>query len=220
MKTVLQTKRTRAMTLLEILVVLAVLTVLVAILMMRTRMNRELALRMRCANNLKQISLGCRIWGSDNNGKFPPFVSATNGGSMEYTTGLNAWRHFQAISDVIKNPKLVICPADTDRITATNFTSLNNSNISYFFGVDAVETNARMFLSGDRNITNGTRVKNGILELTTNTPASWTREMHKKVGNIALADGSVQQLSIAGLRTAVTNTGFATNRLQMPVLTP
>jgi hypothetical protein len=44
--------------------------------------------------------------------------------------------------------------------------------------------------------------------------------VHKKAGNILLSDGSVQQLSITGLRAAIENTGLATNRLQMPVLEP
>ena len=44
--------------------------------------------------------------------------------------------------------------------------------------------------------------------------------MHNKVGNIGLADGSVQELSISGLQNTVANTGFATNLLQMPILSP
>jgi len=54
-----------------------------------------------------------------------------------------------------------------------------------------------LILSGDHNITNGTPVRNGLLELTTGNPAGWTAEMHNKVGNIGLADGSVQPVSIA-----------------------
>jgi len=73
-----------------------------------------------------------------------------------------------------------------------------------------------MFLSGDRNITNGTAIKNGILELTTNQPAGWPPELHVVQGNIAVADGRVQQLSSSRLREAIGLTGAATNRLAMP----
>jgi hypothetical protein len=142
---------------------------------------------------------------------------------MEFTTGLNAWRHFQIMSNELSTPKVLFCPAETDRtrFIATNFTWLNNSNLSFFVSVDASnETYPQTILSGDHNITNGIAVKNGLLELTTNQLAGWTSEMHDKVGNVGLADGSVQQVSITGLRTTVENTGLATNRLQMPILNP
>jgi prepilin-type processing-associated H-X9-DG protein len=44
--------------------------------------------------------------------------------------------------------------------------------------------------------------------------------VHNKAGNILMADGSVQQVSIGGLHITVANTGLATNRLQMPILSP
>jgi competence protein ComGC len=211
----------RAMTLLEILVVCAVLAVLAAVLLPEMlRPAKGYPYRIQCVNNLKQVAIACRVWEGDNNDKYPPMVSATNGGSMEYTTGLNVFRHFQVMSNELSTPKVIICPQDSARILAADFTWLNNSNISFFFGIEASETNPAALLSGDRNITNGTVIKNAMLDLTTNRPSGWTSEIHKGVGNIALSDGSVQQVSIIGLRHTVANTGFATNRLQMPVLTP
>lgn len=206
------------MSLLEILVVLAVLTVL-AIIFLPTPHGEARAPRIQCVNNLKQVGLAYRVWEGDHGDKYPMFESVTNGGSMEFITGTNAWRHFQVMSNELSTPKVLICPAD-DRSGATNFTWLNNSNLSFFVGIDATETNPAAMLSGDRNITNGTPIKNGLLELTAAKRAAWTSAIHKSVGNIALSDGSVQQVSVAGLQTTVANTGFATNRLQMPVLTP
>ena len=139
---------------------------------------------------------------------------------MDFMTGPNVWRTFQVMSNELSTPKVVICPADEQRFFATNFTDFNNSNVSFFYGVDATETNPAMFLTGDRNITNGVRIRNGVLTLTTNELAGWTSDLHNKVGNICLADGSVQQLSIANLQTSIANTGVETNRLQMPILTP
>ena len=140
---------------------------------------------------------------------------------MEFTTGPNVWRHFQVMSNELSTPKVLTCPSDRPGMSATNFTFMNNSNVSFFVGVAATETNPAALLAGDRNITNTTPVKNGILNLTTaNNTAGWTAEMHGRVGNIILSDGSVQQVNISGLRAAVQNTGFTSNRLQMPILTP
>jgi prepilin-type processing-associated H-X9-DG protein len=141
---------------------------------------------------------------------------------MDFVTGPNAFRHFQVLSNQLSTPLILICPAESDRVryAATNFINFCNSNISYFVGVDANDSNPQMILYGDHNITNGTPVKNGLLELTTNRLAGWTSETHNKVGNVALADGSVQQLSIVGLQNTIANTGLATNRLQMPILGP
>jgi hypothetical protein len=141
---------------------------------------------------------------------------------MEYTTGPNAWKNYQVMSNELSTPKVLMCPAETDphRFLATNFTYLNNSNLSFFVGVDANETVTNAILSGDRNITNGMPLKNALLELTTNRPSGWNSEMHGAKGNLVLVDSSVLQISSSGLQMTVANSGFATNRLQIPVLGP
>ena len=90
---------------------------------------------------------------------------------------------------------------------------LSNSNLSYFIGLDAQDTNPQMFLIGDRNLTNGPLPPNRILTLNTNFPVGWTRELHRYRGNIGLADGSVQQFSGSALSTACQS---STNRLAFP----
>ena len=141
---------------------------------------------------------------------------------MEFVTGMNAFCHFQVMSNELSTPKVLVCPADSgwQEKFATNFTAFSNSNISFFVGIVPNETNANLILSGDRNITNGTPIRNGLLRLTTNTLAGWTSDMHNRVGNIGLADGSVQQDSMTGLQNQIADTGVATNLVQMPVLDP
>ncbi|HLP77984.1 MAG TPA: hypothetical protein VK327_13830 [Candidatus Paceibacterota bacterium] len=144
-------------------------------------------------------------------------VPTNQGGSMELVLAGDVVSTFRVMSNELSTPRLLVCPADAKRNPATNFSNdLTRTKISYFVGVEASETNANMLLFGDRNITNGTRLHGGLLELTTNHLSGWTGEIHQNSGNIALADGSVQQVSTPGLRTVVENTGIATNRLAVP----
>ena len=78
------------------------------------------------------------------------------------------------------------------------------------------ETNVLAFLSGDRNITNRFRLRNGTLLLTTNQTVGWTKQIHTNQGNICFADGSVQQFTSAGLQQALQGSGLVTNRLAIP----
>ena len=221
----LSKKQNHAITLLEILVIMAVAAVLAAVFFWHRQPEAQAtarATRIQCVNNLKQIGLAYRLWAGDHGEKYPMELFETNGGTIDFIAGPNAYRHFQVISNQLSTPNFFFCPDESDRsrTVGTNINLLRNANISYFVGVDASQSNVQMILSGDRNITNGTVVKNGMLALTPASPGGWTSEMHNKVGNILLADGSVQQLSLSGLQTAVENTGLATNRLQMPALGP
>jgi len=100
----------------------------------------------------------------------------------------------------------------------------NNFKISYFIGVDASDAYPQMMLAGDRNIYGnapGVTVlpatypnsgygngPNTAIALGTNfqgnvvTPC-WTDNMHQKNGNVLITDGSVQQLSEAGMTNHV-----------------
>jgi len=222
MKTSSCKNRQRGFTLVELLVIMAVITILACMLLPAGSRDRARPHRIQCVNNLKQIGEADRVWEGGHGDKYPFNISKTNGGTIEFTAGAGEFRHFQVMSNELSTPKILICSAESDRMRrfAANFAAFGNSNLSYFIGLDVTETDPQGVLCGDRNLTNGTPIRNGILELTKNTPAGWTAELHNKVGNVLLSDGSVQQLSITGLRSAVANTGTFTNRLQMPILNP
>src|ERR1017187_3444908 len=206
----------RAFSLFELLVVIAVLMLLAAIMLpILTRPRRTS--RVGCTNNLKEVGLAFKMWAGDNGDKYPMQVSVTTDGAMEPATNGIVFPVFQVMSNEINNPRVVICPEDTQRTPATDFTAgFSNTNISYFVGLDADETRPAMFLAGDRNLTNGTPVRHAILELTTKRVAVWTHEMHITYGNILLTDGSVQQVTASNLNFLLQHSGVATNRLLMP----
>jgi competence protein ComGC len=205
-----------AFTLKEVLVLIVIVAVIAFFLLPAFYTPRTPAPRIACVNNLKQVGLAFRVWAADHSDQFPMEISTNAGGTRELASGPNAFVHFLAISNELSTPKILLCPADSKRKSAANFAELWNDNISYFVGLDALMTNAQMLLSGDRNITNGWRIKKGVLELTTNQTSGWTPELHVGQGNIGLSDGSVQQVTSSRLREAIKQTGLATNRLAIP----
>jgi prepilin-type N-terminal cleavage/methylation domain-containing protein len=65
-------KRKNGFTLIELLVVIAIISLLVSILVPSLQKAKELAKRVSCLSNLKQIGIGMHIYADDNDGS-PPF---------------------------------------------------------------------------------------------------------------------------------------------------
>jgi len=225
MKPRFSNQQTTALTRVEVMTVIIVLVILVVVLSRVLHFSysdqrdiRSEVQRINCISNLKQIGLAFRLWEGDHNDKYPMQISVTNGGAMELVAAGNVAACFQVMSNELSTPKILLCPADTRRIWATNFSAdFDNSHISYFVGLDVTnDTNPQMFLSGDDNFAiGGVPVKSGVLQLLANTPVTWTKARHKFVGYIGMADGSVQQVTTDGLQKALQQAG-ATNRLVIP----
>jgi hypothetical protein len=80
------------------------------------------------------------------------------------------------MSNELYTPKILVCPADKQRVAAVRFTpQLNNGNLSYFVGIDAEETEPNRFLAGDRNILGGILVGTNLLEFRGTNGVSWGR---------------------------------------------
>src|SRR5215831_6216433 len=89
---------TKASTLIEVLVVIAVIGILLLIAVPTHDRRPTRAPAAQCSNNLRQIGLGLRLFAADHGDQFPPRVSITNGGSMEFVGRDSPATHFQTLS--------------------------------------------------------------------------------------------------------------------------
>lgn len=219
------------MTLFEAILVLFIIALLAVILLPPLISQHPHNHRVNCVNNLKQVGLAFLIWSGDNGNKYPMGVSVTSGGTMELMNTPDAWKVFQVMSNELSTPKILFCPEDSLRgSAATNWTDELKTKISYFAGLDATETNSFAFLAGDGNfILDDVPANHDLVNVTANASLKWdtTRHRDKTVqgwfnksktawGNIVLGDCSVQSLSQVGLKNAIAQTGFVTNRLAIP----
>lgn len=202
------------------LLVIAVIIISLVIFPMLAAADRS-AQQLNCLSNLKQISLAIRIWDGDDDTNTP--AAAMNEMRTELLVKGNVAGWFQAASNILYTPKILICPADIDHsVAATNFQDdFNNSHISYFVSPDANEMYPLTILSGDDNLAiSNIPVKSGLLYLATNAPVAWTAARHRHSGNIAFADGSETEVSDSRLQQslvlATNGTPFTTNRLVIP----
>src|SRR5438132_6623516 len=152
---------TSAFTLLELLCVIAIIAILAALLLPALVKVRDRAKRIQCVSQLRQAGLAFHSFAHDHNGRFPMQVSVNSGGSLElvqtaYKLNSNfyfGFRHFQALSNELVTPKVLLCPTDT-RLPAARFEAFKNENLSYFVGANADLGRPDSILAGDRNITN------------------------------------------------------------------
>jgi len=183
-----------AFTRVELLVVLLVLALLSLVSLGIYKSYLELRKSPVCVNNLKELGVAVKM-NTGNSFRFHMQQSMGNGGTKEFTTGLDTFRHFQALSNIVTNPKLLVCPSDA-RVPAASFQSLANSNVSYFIGLKGDETKLDAILAGDRLFSGNVPQTNGVLVAGTNGAFKWSASYHRNYklqtrGNVLMSSGSV-----------------------------
>ena len=201
-------------TLIELLVVIAIIGILAGLLLPVLARSKAKAKSIQCLSNLKQVSLGLRIWADERGHRYPWQVDEAQGGAK----GIGAaWRHFIVLSNELKTAEVLHCPADKVQDIARGFSnedddfgSEEDEVLSYFAGTDAADTSPLTLLTGDRSLVgqdNRSCGSAGIsspmlthLDINGTPQPTWETSLHSKSGNIALADGSAHQVAQAALR--------------------
>ncbi len=191
----------RGFTLIELLVVIAIIGILAGLLLPALARARERAKRIQCASQMRQVSLGVRMWADDNDGRTPWTVDVANGGTRSVA---ETAAHFRVLSNEVPNSRVFICPSDSPKSPSSTVNVMLNSSISFFVGVDAMESRPMSLIIGDRNIVDsagkapakencGTaNVTATALRASAASTYRWSAEIHNGYGNLGLADGSVQ----------------------------
>ncbi len=216
MKIKLAPHHSRALTFVEVIVGVVVLLGLLVLILPYFAQCHSRATRIVCVCNLKEVGLGFRTWAGDHGELYPMKFYTNRAGGPRWLASGDLFRYFQVLSNSVKSLTNLVCPDDKQVRSATNFAGdFGPQTISYFAALQADESDPNMFLAGDRNITNGLPILGGLLRLDTNRVAGWIHKIHHGAGNIAITDGSVQQLKSSGLNTAVLHSGV-TNWLLFP----
>jgi type II secretory pathway pseudopilin PulG len=197
-----QWARDAGLTRIECLVVLGVLGLISFFLLlpMSYGKSKARAQRINCVNNLKNIGLITRQFATEHGEEFPWQIPSSKGGAQEAAATGNLVPIFQLLTNglVAKN---LNCASDAQHSRTSDMSTITASNISYFICTEAREDEPFDLMTGDRNIT-GAAVVNRIMSLPlSKTAAGWDRKLHNAVGNIGLADGSVQQTTPASLNS-------------------
>jgi competence protein ComGC len=203
-----------AFSLTELLVIVAVLALLAGLLLPALK-KAKVRGGPSCVSYLKQVGLAFQMWSSDNDDKSLMQGFTNLHGNLDSLGANSAFCYFQMMSNELSAPVTVICPVD-NRMRATNFANLRNDNVSYFVGVDANEDRPQMFLAGDRNLTiSNVQLSPSLVTIKSTDSVGWSDKIHRGQGNVAVADGSVQQYTSSALQQA-TRAGTNANRLAIP----
>jgi prepilin-type N-terminal cleavage/methylation domain-containing protein len=103
-------------TLIELLVVIAIIALLLSIIMPSLEKARNMAMRVRCANNLKQINLTMSMYVDSNDDVYPCAQDSDPQPPYGYWLWMGRWRSFVepylSTNITEDNPSVLLCPQD------------------------------------------------------------------------------------------------------------
>lgn len=227
--------RRQAFTLIEAIVVVGLIVILAGMLLPALPNCKAKAPRIKCANNLKQVALAFKVFAHDHDGRFPFETPELTDRGLDR----RAWTQFLVLSNELGSAKILWCPGDTSgRSAATEFgwgvaapsdslVRMQNNAVSFFIGIGARSNTPNAILTGDCNVAPSasaplysSRGAAPFVPMSTNLVWSTRMAHHDLAGNVALGDGSVQQITTSGLQTqvrqAAAESGPNANRFVFP----
>jgi len=180
----------------------------------------------QCFNNLRQVGRASQAWASQHGDRFPwqlrPPDGVNNAGGGA-PIAVNPFIHFALMSNELASPRVLVCPSDTAKKTASDFSAramggflhftYQNVAVSYFVGLDTTFERPRGLLFGDRNIRTSRQKLCGLVfvmanSLDGNDPnLGFTNGLHSFSGQVCLMDGSVQSGDSSLLRKLALHSG-------------
>jgi type II secretory pathway pseudopilin PulG len=208
-----------ALTLIEVVIVLTVLTIAAILFLPALARMKAKPSRVKCVNNLKNVSLAYRIFATDNNDRFPFEIPGKDGGTREFTNDLVL--QIRALSNELATPNIVVCPTRTiPQIRSISWTALKSSNISYYINLSASESQTTNgILAGDAGFKlNGQIPTDHPVHISSSDQIAYPpdfHENHNPNANLAPTDGSVSQIGPNELPRSLAKTGM-TNFFLLP----
>jgi competence protein ComGC len=215
--------------LLAVVVVLALLACVAVPLVAIPKLHSQRAV---CASNLRQIGRALQLWGNDHGDQTPWATEFSDGGMRNPPANStlilirnDAVVYYNWISNELVTPQLLVCPADSTRRAATDFSNLpgqglNNaafrdSALSYFIGLHGAFDFPQSALSGDRNLqmdslqacSLGPTAVAAIFSRMSAVRWLDSPRIHGESGNLLLYDGRVEPVSNRGVNNYFSDLG-------------
>jgi len=172
-----------------------------------------------CINDLKLIGTTYRIWANDHRDLYPWAAPCVEGGWRELLASSNCgplcWTNYATMANELgQSANALVCQQDERKPTSGLDHLTNNLALSYFVGVNADQFHPQTILAGDRNIGPGAIPLDNYgyspddgqgNDVILKGPVCWSLKIHSAnegvdIGNILLADGSVQHVTSSDLR--------------------